>query len=278
MITMRSLTPLRIALFLLLSFVSHANYAKTLNVTIPPLEPDATPQYTYFYKLLELALSKTEATEGPYKIHYSASTFTTERYLAELNNNKTINVLWTTGDKEREQDLLPIRISLLRDLNSYRILLIRKEDKEKFEKIKTLAELRDLKVGLGSHWPDADVMRANDFTVVTSMQYNSLFKMLAAKRFDFFSRGLYEVWNEAETHKDKNLIIDQHLMLFYNAPFYYFVNKKNKALADRIERGLNTAIADGSFEELFFSIPGFKKGHDEQFNKNRLLFTLKDDK
>src|SRR5690606_3875491 len=104
---------------------------KTLNVTIPPLEPDATPQYTYFYKLLELALSKTEATEGPYKIHYSASTFTTERYLAELNNNTTINVLWTTGDKEREQNLLPIRISLLRDLNSYRILLIRKEDKEK---------------------------------------------------------------------------------------------------------------------------------------------------
>lgn len=275
MIKVKLLPQIRTWIALLLICSCNLSLGQTLNVVIPPLEPDVTPQYAYFYKLLELALKKT-THEGPYKINYASATFTTERYLSELNNNNTINVLWTMGDKKREQNLLPIRFSLLRDLNSYRVLLIRKEDKEKFENIKTLDELRKLKVGLGSQWPDTDIMRKNNFNVVTSMQYNSLFKMLAAKRFDFFSRGLYEIKNEAETHKDKGLIIDQHLMLFYNAPFYYFVNKKDKALADRIERGLKAAQADGSFDQLFFSVPGFKEGYDEQFNGKRLLFTLED--
>ena len=266
-----------ISICLLLLCTCNLSAAETLNVVIPPLEQDATPQYRYFYKLLDLALSKTEKTDGPFKVSYASSTFSTERYLAELNNDTTINVLWTMRDKKREQNLLPIRISLLRDLNSYRVLLIRKEDKEKFAHINTLDELRSLKAGLGSQWPDTDIMRENNFTVITSMQYNSLFKMLVAKRFDFFSRGLYEAWNEIEAQKDKDIILDEHIMLFYNAPFYYFVNKKNKALADRIERGLKAALADGSFDELFFSTPGFKRGYDEQFNTKRLLFTLNSD-
>lgn len=275
MIKVKLLAQARACIFVLLIFFCYSGFCQTLEVVIPPLEPDATPQYTYFYKLLALALSKTTA-EGPYKIIYASTTFTTERYLAELTNNNTINVLWTMADKKREQTLLPVRFSLLRDLNSYRVLLIRQEDKEKFEKITTLDELRKLKAGLGSQWPDIDIMRKNNFNVVTSMQYTSLFKMLAAKRFDFFSRGLYEIKNEAEAQKDKGLIVDQHLMLFYNAPFYYFVNKKNKALADRIERGLKAAQADGSFDELFFSTPGFREGYNEQFNSKRLLFKLKD--
>lgn len=274
MIKTKLLSLLRIGTCLLLMCLSAFSTAQTLNVVIPPLEPDATPQYRYFYKLLELALRKTEPNEGPVQISYASSTFTTERYLSELNNDRTINVLWTTADKKREQNLLPVRISLLRELNNYRVLLIRKEDKEKFEKIRTIDDLRALKGGLGAQWTDTDIMRSNNFTIITSMQYDSLFKMLAAKRFDFFSRGLYEVWNEIEVHKDKGIIIDDHIMLFYNAPFYYFVNKKNKALADRIERGLNIALADGSFDELFFSVPGFKRGYDEQFNTKRLLFKL----
>ncbi|HWV14577.1 MAG TPA: diguanylate cyclase [Cellvibrio sp.] len=274
MIKAKLLPLTRLGIYLLLLCASNLNAAPALNVVIPPLEPDATPQYRYFYTLLELALKKTEKAEGPVKISYASATFTTERYLAELSNNNTIDVLWTMGNKKREQNLLPVRISLLRDLNSYRVLLIRKEDREKFAKIQTLDELRALKAGLGSQWPDTEIMRNNNFTVITSMQYDSLFKMLVAKRFDFFSRGLYEAWNEAEVHKDKNIVIEDHIMLFYNAPFYYFVNKKNKALAERIERGLKMAQADGSFDELFFSIPGFRRGTDEQYNNKRLLFRL----
>jgi hypothetical protein len=99
--------------------------------------------------------------------------------------------------------------------------------------------------------------------------------MLIGKRFDYFPRGLDEVWSEEKLFSNKGIIIEQHLMLKYSTSKYFFVNKRNVALADRIERGLKIAIADGSFDALFNSIPGYKRGYEEIANKKRLIFTLK---
>lgn len=169
---------------------------------------------------------------------------------------------------------MPIKISLIRELNNYRVLLIRAEDQPKFDQVRDINDLRKFTAGLGSQWPDADVMRNNDLTVIGSPAYLPLFKMLASKRFDYFPRGLYEVWNEAKIHADLGIVIEKNIMLYYDAPFYFFVNKNNPQLANRIERGLKIAIADGSFEELFTSIPSFKLALEEQKNSQRRLLVL----
>ena len=248
--------------------------AERLHIVTPPIEKNAEAQAIYFYKLLLLVLDKTEATDGPYDVKFYPQRLTTERFLVELKNGGAVNLMWTTSNKKREQALLPIRISLLKDLNSYRIFLIRKGDQPKFDKVRTLDDLRKLNAGLGSQWPDTDVMRDNDLQVVTSLTYDSLFKMLAAKRFDYFPRGLYEVWDEAKLRGDMGLVIEKNLMLYYDAPFYFFVNKTNLPLASRIERGLKIALEDGSFDELLMSVPGFKRGIEEQLNSHRKLFKL----
>ena len=49
---------------------------------------------------------------------------------------------------------------------------------------------------------------------------------------------------------------------------------RNRQLAERIQAGLSLAVADGSFDRLFFSIPGFSQGYQEMNNKNRLVFQL----
>lgn len=253
---------------------THACLADGLKVIIPPFEKTAETHVGYFYEVLKLALKKTEASDGPFEISFASDAISVNRSLADLKNDVNINVMWTTLDKRREQDLLPIRISLLRELNNYRIFLIRDGDQSRFDQVKTINDLRKLTAGLGSQWPDAEVMRNDDFNVVTSPTYPSLFKMLAAKRFDYFPRGLYEVWDEAELNKDQGIVIEKTLMLYYQAPFYFFVNKKNTAMAERIERGLNIALADGSFDELFLSIPSYKRGIEEQKNSRRTLFLL----
>ena len=268
----RQVLRLGIALFALCACLNTT--ADTLRVVIPPIEKTAEKQVIYFYKLLELALKKTEVSDGPFEIVFTPEYLSMERNLADLKQGVNINLIWTTMNKKREQELLPIRISLIGELNNYRVFLIRDGDQAKFDQIESLNDLRKLTAGLGSQWPDTDIMRKNDLPVVTSPTYVSLFKMLAAKRFDYFPRGLYEVWNEAEMHKDLGLTIEKNIMLYYEAPFYFFVNKKNIALADRLERGLNIAIADGSFEELLLSVPGFKHGLEEQNNSQRRLFIL----
>jgi hypothetical protein len=248
--------------------------ADSLKVVIPPFEKTVEGHVIYFYKVLELALHKTEASDGPFEISFAPEFVSVERGLADLKNGASINVMWTTINPKRAQDLLPVRISLLRELNNYRVFFIRTGEQERFDHIKSLSDLRKFTAGLGSQWPDTEVMRNNALNVVTSPAYLPLFKMLAAKRFDYFPRGIYEVWNEEKIHADLGISVEKNIMLYYNSPFYFFVNKKNPALANRIERGLKLAIADGSFDELLLSVPNFKRATEEQLNSRRRLIIL----
>ena len=243
-------------------------------IVLPFIKANAPSHQTYFPKLLALVLDKTAATHGPYEISYFRNNFTSARIISELKFGRSINVLWTSPDEDRERELLPIRVSLLQGLNSYRIFLIRQKGREKFKAIQSLDELRRFRAGSVSNWPDTKVMQDSDLPVVTSAHYDLLFTMLAGKRFDYFPRGLYEIWDEQQVHADKDLVIEESLMFYYPAPIYFFVNPRDKKLAERIERGLQLAIEDGSYHELFFSVPSFKRGYEELSNKERRIFDL----
>ena len=247
---------------------------ETLHITVPPSVKTAREHAGYYPTLLRLALSKTESTDGPFTISEYPHELVGARFLAELKRNGVVDVIWAIWTPERDKDILAIRIPLLKELNSYRIFLIRKEDEARFKKISTLDELRQLKAGQGTHWSDTAVLMANNLPVVTSIEHDLLFNMLIANRFDYFPRGLDEVWSEENIFADKGLVIEPHLMLHYDSPKYFFVNKDNIALANRIERGLKIAIADGSFDKLFNSVPAYKRGHDEMLANKRLTFTL----
>ncbi|RZA07473.1 MAG: hypothetical protein EOO68_03390 [Moraxellaceae bacterium] len=254
--------------------ITNNAFSDVLKVSIPPIEQSAQTSI-YYSKLLQLALSKTESTDGPFQIVHYPHLLTRARFEAELKRQGVVDLIWATTNANLEANLLPVRISLLKDLNSYRIFLIRKEDQERFSNIKTLDDLRSFKAGQGSHWTDTTILLANDLPVVTSPLFEPLFNMLLGKRFDYFPRGLDEVWNEENLFGDKGISIENHIMLKYSASKYFFVNKDNVALAERIERGLKIAIADGSFDSLFSSIPGYRRGLEEIANRKRLIFTLK---
>lgn len=263
--------------FLTLAYLCTSCYsqaAEKLHVVVPPDEHPQLEHIQYFYSLLNLALTKTRATDGDFEIVMYPKIINYERYLQGVKTG-IMDVIWTNTDSSREHDLLPIHIPILKDLNSYRLFFIRKEDQPIFDKIKTLADLRLLKCGQGSTWPDTAVLRNNGFQVTTAIRQDSLLKMLASKRFDFFPRGLYEIWREDATMTEKNIVIEKNLMIYYESPIYFFVNKDNKKLADRIERGLKIAINDGSFDRLFFGVANFKRGYDEQVNSKRRLLKLK---
>ncbi len=254
---------------------SAARSAEVLRITIPPIEQSAQTS-VFFPKLLHLVLTKTEATDGAFEITAYPTLLTKARFEAELKRptNGIIDVLWATTNQDLESTLIPIRISLLKDLTSYRIFLIRKDDQEKFNRVKNVNDLRNFKAGQGVRWTDTKVLVANNLPVTTSPFFEPLFNMLLGKRFDYFPRGLYEIWAEEELFRHKGIAIEQRLMLSYVTRKYFFVNKNNPKLANRIERGLKMAIADGSFDQLFYSIPGFKRGYEEITNKDRLVLKL----
>lgn len=253
---------------------AYANKDRPLRIVVPTRDVSTTADAHFFYPLLNLVLKKTEATDGPFVTEYYPHSLSSARILTKLKKNDNMHVVWTSTSADRERDFYFIPISLLKELSDYRVLLIRKGDQKRFDAITSLDELKKLKVGIGGHWPDAKLLHNNGFMITTSIYYESLFKMLVADRFDMFPRGLFEAWDDYEQHKHMNIAVEERLLLHYPAPFYFFVNKKNKALADRIERGLRIAMADGSFDELLLSIPAFKRGMEEFEAHSRKVFML----
>ena len=249
--------------------------AAVLRIVIPPLHDSAREHAAYFPQLLKLALDKTEASDGPFEIHHFDQQLTSPRQATEIARNGVINVMWDGTNAQREADLLPVRISLLRNLNDYRLFLIRAEDEDKFRAVRTLDDLRHLTAGTGVNWPSTDVLRLNGLPVVTSIAYEYLFPMLAVKRFDYMPRGVHEAWSEQRVHAHEGLVIEKTLFLHYPVPYYFFVSRSNPALAARIEHGLRLAQKDGSFDKLFNSVPSFVRANEEIQARQRRVFELR---
>ncbi len=222
--------------------------AEKVSVLYPKPESENDERGNYQIKLLNLALSKSGANyaAAPTKVKMLKS-----RALAQLAAGEDVDVVWSMTSKQREADLLAIRIPLDKGLLGWRIFLISKKNKAAFAQIKALDDLKKLTAGQGHDWPDTEILRSNQLKVQPGASYDGLFKMLDAGNIDYFPRSVMEIWDEQKSHADLGLEIEGKFILQYPTAMYYFVSKKNKALATALETGLKKAISDGSFEQLF---------------------------
>jgi len=227
----------------------------------------------YFVQLLKMALEKTETELNKVKLE-STIKMQQGRAVQQLLMGKNIDIIWTVTSISREEKLLPIRIPLLKGLLGHRVLIIRKEDKNKFSSVTNLNDLKQFTAGQGHDWPDTEILRANQLDVTTASNYEGLFAMLEARRFDYFPRGVNEAWQELEVQKKSNLIVDDHILLYYPSPIYFFVNNNNHMLASRIEKGLILSIEDGSFDLLFDSYHEYEKVFATKLHRQRKVLQL----
>ncbi|WDE13131.1 hypothetical protein [Thalassomonas haliotis] len=258
--------PFRLLLLFCCLFYARVSVAELLVLHHIAPESRQDSRNHYFIDVLTLALKKTEPAAGPFELHSYTASMNQSRALSTLNQEYGVDIVWTMTSNEREVNYLPVRIPLLKGLLGHRIFLIHKKDREKFANISTLAQLQALSAGQGNGWPDTRILKSNGFKVVTGYQYAGLFKMLAEHRFDYFPRGVNEIWQEVPVYAGLGLIVEPGIVLYYPAPIYFFVAKNKPALAKRIETGLMLAIRDGSFEQLFLSHPS----NQEMFTKTRL--------
>ena len=210
------------------------------------------PIYEYRWKLLELALARAPNGGESSQLAPFAEDITQNRGV-QLLQSGAIDVIALGTNVEREAQMLPIKIDILRGIVGFRIFVIRAADQARIARMDEQTLRQQLIYGLNSQWADLPIMRANGFTVETSPAYEKLFGMLAAGRFDAFPRGLNEAARELEERKKSypQLAVEQTKALYFPFPVYFWVNRENTALAQRIERGLKLALADGSFRQLF---------------------------
>jgi len=238
---------------LVFSLLQTVNASEDPMLVIYPKINDDDDRFDDLLALLKLALQGTVDEYGSYELRSSAVAMNEARAIQELKNNRMINLIWTSSSKEKEQELLPIRIPLRKGLLSYRISLINKNRQSDFISIDSISDLKHQRIGQGLDWGDIAIYYANSIPVITA-SYASLFPMLTHNRFDLFPRGVNEVFNEYQKQKVSYplLGIEQHLLIYYPWPYYFFTSKSNPLLADRIRLGLERAIANGSFDCIFW--------------------------
>lgn len=224
----------------------------------------------YFTTLLAMALNASKADNEEIDIIFSPRAYPQARRIKMLQNDKSNFVMWTMTDRERERQLRPIRIPLFKGLFGYRVLLIRKQEQARFDKVKTLQDLTPFLGGQGAHWPDTPILQANGLRLTTAETAESLFRMINAKRFDYFPRGVSEVWLELLQRKEPNLAVEENILFYYPADIYFFVNKENEALAQRIEKGMEALIDNGKFDQFFYHHPRVSLGL-EQLKQRRII-------
>lgn len=234
-------------LFIILLLLSNSHLALAIDEPLLVRHYQHQERYSFGQELLELALSN---IDKPYKIIPPTRQSVNEaRGELQVINGK-LDLQWLSTSKERENKLIPIRIPVYQGLLGLRLLLVKKDNHHTLSQIRTLGDLRQYTGGHGQHWQDLPVYAANHMPVKAYGEYHALFRQLIDGHFDYFHRGINEIWAEQKRYQSELKIAD-NIMLFYSHPVYFFVSKHRPVLAKDLKKGLRKALKEGTFKKLF---------------------------
>lgn len=213
---------------------ARAAQVKHFDIVYPQIRPGGDVHAPFALAVLDLAM---KAANADYTIRQAKVVMERGRALAELANDDTINLHWTSMDAQAERGLNVVHIPIHRGLIGYRVFIIRKDRQPDFDRINSLDDLKALTAGQGLGWIDTEIMRRAGLNVQTST-YETLFTMTQGGRVDYFPRGVIEAFAELDAREQvvPDLVVENRLLLLYRSDFLFYVARGQKELAATIER------------------------------------------
>ncbi|HLO96707.1 MAG TPA: hypothetical protein VK195_20560 [Burkholderiaceae bacterium] len=211
-----------------------------------------SPRYDYRLALTRLVLEKTAPKGETIALnrHGQGADPSQDRCL-ELLRSGEVDLVYLPPSPARLAEFAALPVDLYAGRLGYRLLLIRREDAPRFAAVQTVEQLRSLTGGFGRQWADFAVFEANGLPVAAGPGTEALLGMLRAKRFDYLQRGVSEAYAElAAFDTQEELMVEPHLALHYALPVHFMVHPAQRALLQRLQRGLQIAQQDGSFRRL----------------------------
>ena len=223
-------------------------------ITYRAPESSQDKRYDYDTSVLRLSLEKTRPQYGDYRMVPSKKMNYSRAHVV-LKQNLHDNYFAKLSCEDRlvqEEGLAFVPFPIDLGIVGYRVFFVSSTIRPRLAQIRTVDELKTLSIGQGSSWADIPILKAAGFRVQEVSSYESLFKMVAANRFDLFSRGANELMEEYEAHKNiPEFTYDRTLCLAYPFPRFFFTHKSNKKAIERITEGLLIAYADGTLRKLW---------------------------
>jgi len=244
-----------ITVFLLFYLSPNLSFGAEQKLVIPGNYQGKEIRNPYVDELLHLIFNKLDID---LTIDYIPESMTQGRALKALSDGELINLNWAVTTKEREQQLLPIRIPIYQGMIGWRVFFIRTEDQYKFSLVNNVTDLQKFLAVQRFDWPDYKILLANDLNVGGNIPFDKMYEAVISGLADFYPRSVLEVIREKNNYtlNDKGLSIERSLLIKYPSAYYFFVNTKDVILAKTIGKGFKIAIEDGSFESLFLRYYG----------------------
>lgn len=223
----------------------------------PQAESANDGRHTYYWQLLAAALQANQAQYGDYEVRAYDKAMNFSRAVAEVasGDEGRVNIVARATNLDLEAQLRPVPIPLDRGLLGYRVFLIHADQQPRLDAVRSLDDLKRFSIGQSTPWTDVKILQSNGFKLVLANDYEGLFKMLDARRFDLFSRGVNEVRDEWLTHRAgmPDLAIERGIVLHYPMPRYFFVprTEQGERMAARLQDGLQRLARSGEFERRY---------------------------
>jgi hypothetical protein len=240
-----------------LALAAAAAVAQPMRFVHPQAESASDGRHTYYWQLLEAALQTNRAQYGEHEVLAYNKPMNFARAAAEVasGDGGRVNIVARATNLDLEARLRPVPIPLDRGLLGYRVFLILAERQPQLDAVRSLDELKRFSIGLSTPWTDVKVLEASGFKLVLANDYEGLFKMLGARRFELFSRGVNEVREEWLSHRNSipGLAIERGIVLHYPMPRYFFVPRtaQGERMAQRLLDGLQRLARSGEFERRY---------------------------
>jgi hypothetical protein len=233
-----------------------AGQAAAIDIVVsdaPLSKGDQRRQYSYL--LLKAVLERTVPQFGAFRIDHIPAHMERPRMLAALKAGKLANVTTYPADAEwlRELKVVPIPIDM--GLQSWRVFLIVAGNQARVRAMAEAGKLNELTAGASSTWVSANALRDNGYPVVPGGNYTGLFQMLMAGRFDYFPRGLNEIYGEYDVYSKSypTLAVEDSILLHDNIPSFFFVAPQATRIHRRLTVGMEAMLKDGSLERLLLT-------------------------
>lgn len=243
-------------LFCCCQFLLPVQAAEHQHIRVLGLQSPGEASVSYYHELLQLVLNRTKAEYGPAQLkQLQPPALGDYRYLLMKQNFIDVHHFGTSLEMER--DLLPVRVPLLAGGLGWRGFIIRKADRVAFSQIRHFNELKRLTACQGELWPDSDIMRAAGLKVLTAERHDQMLELLRRERCDYFPRSIFEgpVEQKAFATLYPDLEFNTSVLLQYPFAMYFFVNKNNKVLAERLFKGLDRLAKSGELQAFLQAHP-----------------------
>ena len=238
--------------FWVLMSCSTSVIAEPMLITYRSPESDKDERQKYNYAVLRLALEKTKADYGDYKLVPSGM-MNNIRAIDTLRNHTRENFFVKLSYESEFPDFMEyIRFPVDLGIVGKRVCFISPNAKQRLSDKPNLEELKTFTHGQGKGWLDVKVLKHNGFIVEVVNIYDNKFYMVANNRFDFFCRGVNELKSEYEKFGGiENLDFDRTFAFVYPLPRFFYTHRANKDAIKRVTEGIMRAYKDGSLIKLW---------------------------